>query len=102
MMLERGYIRFEWDEKKNQANFRKHGIAFPAACRVFDDPFQVTIPDRVADDEERLWTIGCAGNAVIAVVVHTAHDENDQLTIRLISARRATRAERKMYEEDQR
>jgi uncharacterized protein len=101
-MLENSYLRFEWDEKKNRANLKHHGIDFTAASNVFDDPFHVTLPDRFVQDEERFWTIGRAKNAVIVVVVHTARDENNELVVRLISARGATRTERKLYEEDQR
>lgn len=51
-------MRFEWDDGKNRANIRNHGIGFDSASRVFDDPFCVTKLDRVASGEQRWQTVG--------------------------------------------
>jgi uncharacterized DUF497 family protein len=52
------FVRFEWDESKDLSNFRKHGIRFRTATRVFEDPNCVMEQDREVDDEERWQTIG--------------------------------------------
>jgi uncharacterized DUF497 family protein len=92
-------LRVEWDENKNRANIAKHGIEFAAVVAVFDDPLSLTIPDRVTDGERRYRTIGAAVNGVV-LVAHTLSEVfgNDEL-VRIISARYATSAERKAYEE---
>ena len=92
-------VRVEWDAKKNRSNLAKHGIDFAEVVPVFDDPLSLTIPDRVADGELRYWTMGATLHGVV-LVVHTlievaGHDE----IVRIISARHATSAERKAYEE---
>lgn len=51
-------IRFEWDEWKNLANQRKHGVSFEQASRVFADPLRLSLIDRVVDGEERWQTYG--------------------------------------------
>jgi uncharacterized DUF497 family protein len=92
-------VRVEWDENKNRANIAKHGIEFAAVVPVFDDPLSLTIPDRVADGEQRYRTIGAALDGVV-LVAHTLREVSggDEL-IRIISARYATSSERKAYEE---
>jgi len=92
---------FEWDEAKAQANYRKHGVSFKAATRVFDDPLCRTEQDRIENGEYRWQTIGMVGGCLVLLVAHTVHfcnDENDYELIRIISARPATRKERKHYE----
>lgn len=63
-------MRFEWDAAKSRRNRKKHGISFELAKEVFVDPFCLVIPDRVAQGEERAWTIGRLENLVVVVVVH--------------------------------
>lgn len=92
-------MRFDWDETKNRRNQVNHKLSFETAIEVFDDPFAFTIPDRQQDSEERLWTVGRLRSLVVVVVVHTSIGEDDELVVRLISARRATPQERKLYEE---
>lgn len=92
-------MRFEWDEKKNRENYRKHGIRFEMAAEVFRDPFALTIADRTIEGEERLWTLGRVANLTILVVIHTVIAETDDDLIRIISARKATPRERRLYEE---
>jgi len=90
-------LRFEWDSTKAAANAKKHGVSFEEATTAFQDPLSVTIedPDH-SQHESRFVTVGRTIHNRTVVVVHT--DRNG--TIRMISARRATRPERKQYEED--
>jgi len=95
---------FEWDEAKAQSNYRKHGVLFKAATHVFDDPFSITEQDRIEGGEYRWQTIGMVDGCLLLMVAHTVHldlDENDNTcyeVVRLISARRATKQERRRYE----
>ncbi len=90
-------VRFEWDESKNRANIVKHGIGFDEARRVFSDPHMIIREDRVVEGEARLHAIGYVDRVLL--VVHTVREEYLGAMIRIISARKATRAERKLYEE---
>jgi uncharacterized protein len=90
-------MRFEWNEIKNRHNIRKHKISFETAKLVFDDPFQRSIRDRIVDGEERWQTLGMM-KGLIVVVAHTYREEDGDLIIRIISARKATSAERRGYE----
>jgi uncharacterized protein len=90
-------VRFEWDERKNRANIARHGIGFEEARRVFSDPYVIVREDRVIDGEQRLHGIGYVEG--VLVVVHTVREEGLDAIIRIISARRATPAERRLYEE---
>jgi uncharacterized DUF497 family protein len=92
-------LRFEWDEKKNAINLRKHGITFDTAVVIFDDPQQLLIPDRVVGGEQRWHTIGSADGVLLLLVVHTLENEDGEEVVRLISARRAERRERRRYED---
>jgi hypothetical protein len=93
-------IRFEWDEAKAASNRRKHGIDFDDAVEVFYDPHAVSEQDRVVDGEARWQTIGMAGGVIILHVAHTVDERNLDEVIRIISARRATRKERRRYEQN--
>ena len=90
-------LRFEWDESKDRVNIVKHGVGFDEARRVFSDPHVIIREDRVVEGEERLHAIGYVDR--ILLVVHTVREEGLSATIRIISARKATPAERKLYEE---
>lgn len=91
---------WSWDESKARANLEKHGVAFEMALRVFEDPFQLTMPDPCLD-EERWRTIGqpFPDRPLLLFVVHTEEDGGDG---RIISARKATSHERRAYETAQR
>ena len=91
-------MRFDWDESKNQSNFRKHRIHFEIAIRVFEDPEYLTEQDREVDGEERWLTIGWIGDVMVVAVAHTVEDEDEDLAVRIISARKATAQERRRYE----
>jgi len=92
-------MRVEWDEAKNATNRRKHGIDFAVAQLIFDDPFCISFVERVIDGEERWQALGSIEKIVVLVVVHTYREEGAQEAIRIISARRATSKERKLYEQ---
>ena len=86
-------MEFEWDPTKAEANLRKHGVAFSKAIEVFQDPFRQDQPDTLNDYGEDRWiTLGRVEHAVLHVV-STRRREN----IRLISARKATRNEQRVY-----
>ena len=91
--------RFTWDRAKSLTNRRKHGISFELSARVFFDPLHVSVQDRIEDGEVRWQTMGQVGGMMIVVVAHTVVEHEDAEVIRIVSARRATRKERKRYEE---
>jgi uncharacterized DUF497 family protein len=97
-------IRFEWDEAKNLSNQRKHGVSFQQASRVFLDPFFVSLKDRVQDGEQRWRTFGEVEGLMLLIVAHTVREMKEQDTaievMRIISARRASRKERQLYEDE--
>ena len=89
-------MEFEWDDAKSASNESKHGVTFADAVTLFGDPLAITVydPDHSAD-EDRYVTMGLSITAKLLIVSHT--DRGDQ--VRLISAREATRAERRDYED---
>lgn len=90
---------FEWDTKKAEINFRKHGIRFEEAARVFNDPFAISQQDRIENGEHRWQTIGMAYVGLLLLVAHTVRLEDEDIEIvRIISARRVDRNERRRYE----
>ncbi|MEM8930488.1 MAG: BrnT family toxin [Acidobacteriota bacterium] len=85
---------FEWDPIKAESNVVKYGVDFADAALALEDELAVTIMDPMVDHEERFVTIGMTPDGRLVVVVYTWRGE----AIRLISARRATSAERRHYE----
>ncbi len=92
-------MRFEWDENKNRANRKMHGVGFETARLIFDDPLHISILDRFENGEERWQTLGLAGGVVLLLVAHTYLDEDGDEVVKIISARKATRRERVRYEQ---
>jgi uncharacterized DUF497 family protein len=88
---------FVWDEKKNRANRRKHGVSFETAARIFEDPNVVSYPDRVVDGEERWHAAGSAGGIEIVLVVHTSEEQDGEEETRSVPARKANPRERALY-----
>ena len=89
-------MKFEWDAKKARRNFVKHKITFEEAMTVFRDPLSVTAVDPDHSVREmRFVTFGLSANGVLLQVSHTERGES----IRIISARRATKSETQIYEE---
>ncbi len=91
-------LRFRWDPRKALTNERKHGIGFPEAATAFADPLSVTVEDPDHSAGERRYLL--VGMTVLGHLVVVAHSERGD-EIRIINARRATRAEREAYEEGQ-
>ena len=89
-------MRFEWDGRKAASNLKKHHVSFDEAVTVFYDPLAATFedPDH-SKDESRLVTVGCSAKGRLLVVCHVERGGRP----RLISARRATRGERKRHED---
>ena len=89
-------LSFQWDENKAKSNLAKHGVGFEEATTVFGDPQSLTIPDpEHSQTEDRFVIMGSSHRQKLLVVVHTERGDS----IRIISARRASRKERKSYEE---
>ena len=88
-------VEFEWDDVKAESNLKKHGVSFEEGATIFNDPEIATIfdPDH-SKDEERYISIGTSIRGNLLVIVHTEREER----IRLISCRKATNTERKVYE----
>ena len=84
--------RFEWDADKNLANRRKHGLSFEEASTIFEGPV-LSLEDDGHDGEVRERSYGLIGGLVVVCVIHTDRDG----IIRIISARKATRNERKFF-----
>lgn len=86
---------FEWDEAKNVSNLKKHDLSFDAAVNVFNDPWAID-DDDASEGEQRFNLIGMAADRLICVT-YTFRGE----VCRIISARKATRYERRRYHEAQ-
>jgi len=90
-------VRFEWDPAKDSSNQKKHGISFVEAQTVFSDPFarMIADPDH-SDEEDRFILLGTSIDSKLLVVCHCVKTDE---SIRIISARKAEKPERKIYEE---
>ncbi len=89
-------MEFEWNSDKAIRNIQKHNVSFTEAATIFNDPLSLTYPDPDHSHyENRYITIGLAQSGKIIILAHT--DRNNK--IRIISARLATRQERRFYEE---
>ena len=89
-------MKFEWDDSKNRINIIKHGIDFAEACSTFFDDEAILFddPDH-SEDEERFLLVGMSKTTRVLMVSHCYRAEGD--TIRIISARKATKAETDYY-----
>ena len=98
--------RFEWDAAKAASNLSKHRISFETSTHVFSDPLSLTDFDGLDDGEPRWRTFGHVGGYLIVVVIHTPRESVEQgeaiEVIRIISARKADRTERRRYEQESR
>jgi hypothetical protein len=88
-------MEYQWDPEKAASNLEKHGVDFADAVGVFEDEWALTVKDEVVEGEQRFATLGTDFLERVLVVVYT-HRGGE---IRLISARRATRKERRTYEQ---
>lgn len=90
----------DWDVRKARKNLTKHRVAFDEAKTVFNDPLLLTYPDDVHSEfEERFVSIGYSSRQRLLLVVHTEHQTEDEILIRIISSRKVTTMERKTYDE---
>lgn len=88
-------MKFEWNRDKASSNLRKHGVSFDEAVTVFYDPLAATFKDPDHSREEQRWiTVGHSARTRLLVVCYTDREK----MVRLISARRASRSERKRHE----
>jgi len=94
-------LDFEWDAAKAQSNLAKHGVAFEQAATVLADPLALTVFDAAhSHDEERWFTLGMSREGRLLALSHTFVATGPERTrVRLISAREATRNERRQYTE---
>ena len=86
-------MKYQWDQKKTESNYKKHGVYFSDAVSVFSDDLAITIDDDYPN-EQRFVTLGMDSFGRILVVIYTWRGDE----IRIISARKATPSERKQYE----
>ena len=93
-------FNFEWDPFKAVANEKKHKVSFKHAAEIFLDPFAISIYDNEHSSQEDRWiTIGKDRTNIILVAVHTfSQQDTVNFKVRLISARKATKREKKQYE----
>lgn len=90
------WLRFEWDRRKAAQNRRKHGVSFEEASSVFSDERALLLPDPDhSEDENRFVLLGLSSHLRTLVVCHCYQEKAE--VIRIISARKATRAERRDY-----
>lgn len=91
-------ISFEWDEAKAKSNIKKHGVAFEEAKSVFFDEYAIQFYDDESSqlEEDRFLMLGTSNESNLLLVCHCERQDGE--TIRIISARKATKAERKYYE----
>jgi uncharacterized protein len=88
-------LLFEWDQNKAKENLEIHGVSFDEAGTAFRDALSLTIYDPLhSEEEDRFILLGNSHKNRLLVVVHTVREDN----IRLISARKASKKERKQYE----
>ncbi|MBI3167724.1 MAG: BrnT family toxin [Chloroflexi bacterium] len=92
---------FKWDDNKASINLAKHKVSFEEGKTIFYDPFILTFPDELhSENEERLISIGISINQKLLLVVHLEKEIIIEGTlIRIISCRKATTTERRLYEE---
>jgi len=90
-------LQFDWDPNKAASNEKKHGVGFPEAATAFGDPLSLTISDAEhSEDEARFILVGLTYRGRLVVVAHLELNEH----VRIISARLATNAERRFYEQE--
>ena len=91
-------MKFEWDPNKEAINIKKHGVSFEQAAYVFADQFSLSMFDNEHSNQEDRWLIlGKSNNEMILLIVHTFRNSGNEETVRIISARKATKNEEKTY-----
>lgn len=92
-------MKLIWDQGKNRINQVKHKVSFETAQHVFDDPLHISSQDRIEGGEQRWQTVGMVHGVVLLLVAHTVTETEGHETIRIVSARKADKAERRIYEQ---
>ena len=97
-------LDFEWDANKAASNAQKHGVTFARAAQVFLDPLSLTVYDEEHSQHEERWhTIGHDTQGSLLLIAHTYHaTSTHSARVRLISARLATKQERRLYADEPR
>lgn len=90
---------FDCDENKALLNKSKHGLSFELASRLWNDPRHLLLPENTYSGEERWLALGRIDAMTVIVVVHAYRVKGQRESIRIISARKATPHERKLYEQ---
>ena len=89
---------FEWDDKKNKSNLKKHDVSFEEGRTIFYDPNVLTKPDPDHSEQEERWlSIGISENLRVLLVVHLELTSDSEPHMRIISARKATKLEKLQY-----
>ncbi len=92
-------MKFEWDPEKERRNIQKHGVTFEEAAYVFSDPFALSrFDEEHSGEEERYVLLGKTKYDKLVIVIHTFRDASGMETVRIISARKATKRESGFYE----
>ena len=95
-MITYGFITFEWDDRKAEANYKKHEVSFKEASTIFYDPHALVIDDDAhSHNENRFIIVGVSSVARVLTVCHCYKETNER--IRIISARKATKNEENEY-----
>jgi len=93
-------MKFEWDKNKEKINIQKHGITFEQASYVFADKFALSkFDDEHSEDEDRWVLLGRSLNETLLLVIHTFVSNDGVEFVRIISARKATKKEKQVYQE---
>ena len=92
-------MKFVWDAAKNSSNQQKHRVNFETAQQVFDDPLHISKQDRLENGEQRWQTIGLVQSVLLLLVAHTCTEIDGREAVRIISARKADKTERRIYEQ---
>jgi uncharacterized DUF497 family protein len=93
-------VYFDWHDAKLRKNLRDHGIHFEDASLVFEDPYCITQEDLVDEGEQRWRTIGIAFGVIVLIVIHVDEDFDEDVVVRIISARKATPGESYDYDQN--
>lgn len=93
---------YEWNKRKAQINLAKHKVSFEEGETIFDDPFLITYADELHSETEDRWvSIGMSSKERVLLVVHVEKiATNNFVLVRIISCRKATTSERRLYEEN--
>ncbi len=92
-------MKFEWDKNKENSNIKKHDVTFEQASYVFADKYALNKYDTEhSDDEDRWILLGKSLNETLLLVVHTFKDSEGIEFVRIISARKATKSEKQIYQ----